>query len=138
MNGGVGGKIKMVASILCVIEVLGAIIGGISIMTIDEYMVGIGFIVLITGILLSAVTYLLLYGFGELIDDVKEIKGKISGLPVAPEITKEAKQNAVITNKINNPEPLKKRVPYWCKACGQEGPYVGNCPNCGAVEIRYE
>lgn len=36
----------------------------------------------------------------------------------------------VFANSITN-------VPYWCKECGQEGPYLGPCPNCkSTVKFR--
>ena len=38
-----------------------------------------------------------------------------------------------------NNTQLKKEstAPYWCGKCGKEGPYEGNCPDCGSSLKRF-
>lgn len=59
------GKIKTMAQVICVLGIIGSVIGGIVLISVDMVIVGI--IVLIGGSLLSWLGSFGLYGFGQLI-----------------------------------------------------------------------
>lgn len=37
----------------------------------------------------------------------------------------------------NDVQPKENSAPFWCGRCGKEGPYDGNCPNCGSSLKRF-
>jgi len=37
----------------------------------------------------------------------------------------------------NNTQSKESSAPFWCGKCGKEGPYDGNCPNCGSSLKKY-
>lgn len=71
----IGGKIKKLTEIICIIGILSSFIGGMSLITIGlnsyhgEGQVAIGIAVLIVGSLLSWIGSFFAYGFGELIEN---------------------------------------------------------------------
>ena len=78
----IGGKIKTLAKVLCWIGIIASIIGAIALWAQnDQYdyytrtttnTVGIGFIVLLSGCVVSWVGSLFMYGFGELIEETTQ------------------------------------------------------------------
>ena len=70
MFNNIGGKIKTLAKVLTVIGMILSIIWGI---VETEFSVETGFAIIALGCLFSWVGSFLLYGFGELIDNTKEI-----------------------------------------------------------------
>ena len=62
----IGQTIKSVVSILCVIGIIACVIAGIAL--ISQGLGAIGWPVMLVGAFSMAITYLFLYGFGELVD----------------------------------------------------------------------
>ena len=62
----IGQTIKSVVSILCVIGIIACVIAGFALISQD--LGAIGWPVMLAGVFSMAVTYLFLYGFGELVD----------------------------------------------------------------------
>ena len=77
MYNNVGTKIKYMAIILLVIEIIASVIVGFLMIDISE---GLTFAIMIGGPLVACASYLLIYGFGELIDKVCDIERNIRGL----------------------------------------------------------
>ena len=91
MYNNIGGKIKSLARVICIIGIVLSVIGGIIIMAqgfdearfyakriaVEAFFVGILAIGL--GSLVSWLSCFLLYGFGQLIDDTSAIKRKLYG-----------------------------------------------------------
>ena len=66
----VGEKIKLIAKIILGVEVTISIIAGIALLCIEStFFVGIGLALIFLGPPISAVFSLILYGFGELVDN---------------------------------------------------------------------
>ena len=76
----VGGKIKGLVSFFTWLGIIASIIAGIVIMFIDEQMILVGVLVILLGSLGSWLSGLLLYGYGQLIENsdklVKAMKNK--------------------------------------------------------------
>ncbi len=69
-----GSKIKILAKVLYIIEAISAVITGVSLITIDEDMALIGLLVMVAGPVVAWVLSLLLYGFGEAIEKLRDIE----------------------------------------------------------------
>lgn len=67
MFDNVGYKLKMSATVICVVGVIVSLIGGIFLMT--QHMVPAGLVTIIVGTLFSWLSNLCLYGFGELVEN---------------------------------------------------------------------
>lgn len=73
MYDNIGGKLKGLATTICVIEVIAAVISGIALMASNEHLAVVGLLVMIIGSLFAWISSWLLYGFGELIEKTCEI-----------------------------------------------------------------
>lgn len=74
MFDNIGGKIKILAKVLCWVGIIGFVLSAIYVwVTIGRYGVGLGFALFIIGPLVSWISSFLLYGFGELIETNCEI-----------------------------------------------------------------
>lgn len=71
----IGEKIKGLAMVLCIIEIIASVIYGIAIMSNDADMVLYGIIVVILGPVLSWISSWVLYGFGQLVENSDIIAG---------------------------------------------------------------
>ncbi len=65
----IGGKIKGFAELLTWLGILGSIFSGLWIMSIDDDFIIPGILVIVIGSLVSWISHLLLYGFGQLIQN---------------------------------------------------------------------
>ena len=70
----IGSKIKTLAVILCALGIVASFVAFIAMCTIDEDMVGMGFLTLIGGSLFSWIGSFFTYGFGELIEKTSNIE----------------------------------------------------------------
>ena len=126
----IGQTIKSVVSILCVIGIIACVIAGIAL--ISQGLGAIGWPVMLVGAFSMAITYLFLYGFGELVDKTcannaamlrieKELEalrqknGEESRPAAAPEKGPAKAQSAaasagVSTSKPERPEPQQPRI----------------------------
>ena len=74
MYGNIGGKIKGLAKAFFIVEAIVAVIAGIALMASDENLIFFGVLSLILGPVVAWVSSWLLYGFGELIDNTRDIE----------------------------------------------------------------
>ncbi len=79
----VGEKIKALAQILCWLGIFSSVVVGLVMLTTGEPEEGVGILVILFGSLGAYISSLLLYGYGELIDNSDRAAGK--SLPQAPE-----------------------------------------------------
>ncbi len=78
MYTNIGGKIKMLAKILCVLLSIMFIVYGICVFATFYWMRGMGILIVIGGPLLSWVSSFFMYGFGELIEKTTVIAEAVS------------------------------------------------------------
>ncbi len=85
MYENIGGKIKTLAKVICWVEIIACVVGGIVLCCIGadsrggEILVLSGVALMILGPLFSWVGSFLLYGYGDLISRVQSIEGKLNG-----------------------------------------------------------
>ena len=158
MFNNIGGKIKILATVITVVGIIASFISGL-ILIAD----GNNDIPIITG-------FFVLYGLGQLIENTDAIRAHMTGsanipavkAPVAPYFctncghpgpfsgncpkcgSRRTHQNPEMNpafRKADNTVPPfisnSPNAPYWCSDCGHPGPYDGNCPSCGS-EYIYE
>lgn len=89
----IGGKIKILAQVVCWIGIACSVISGFVIMASDEDMALLGLMIMIVGSLLSWVSSFTLYGFGQLIENTDKLVLNTE----KPYSNKNAKQ----ANKVN-------------------------------------
>lgn len=65
----IGSKIKGLATILCVLGVIGSIVLGIVICSLGDFFIAVGLIFMALGGLLSWILSFFMYGFGQLIEN---------------------------------------------------------------------
>ena len=70
----VGGKIKILAKCVFVIEALAAIIAGISLISVSTNLITIALVLILVGPVVALCTAWFLYGFGELIEKATAIE----------------------------------------------------------------
>ena len=70
----IGNKIKTLAAVICALGVIASVIIGVS---LSKGSVAIGFFIILFGIIISWCGTFLLYGFGELIDQTRQINKKL-------------------------------------------------------------
>ena len=136
MYDNVGTKIKNLAIGTFVVETIVSILGGIVLSA--EISIAIGLPVIFMGFITAWLSSWLLYGFGELICETSSVKRELVELNKI--ISKTIKDKAKETNRqaINNtPTVVGPNTPYYCKQCGNPGPYEGACPNCGSTEVTF-
>lgn len=69
MFNNIGGKIKIVAMTLCIIESVISAILGLVLIVVDKSTIATGILLIIVGPLLAWLGSFLLYGFGQLIEN---------------------------------------------------------------------
>lgn len=83
MYSNIGGKIKVLAKIICIIGIIVSVISGLGIIIVSSigYNPGLsvfgGLLVIVLGVLFSWLSTFFIYGFGELIEKVTEIESEI-------------------------------------------------------------
>ena len=75
----IGGKLKGLAKATFIVEAILSLIAGIAMMAEDEDLIATGFFTIIVGVLVAYVASWLLYAFGELVEDVSLLRGKVVG-----------------------------------------------------------
>lgn len=73
MYGNIAAKIKFLAQAVAWIGIIGSIIGGVSVISIDEDLILTGFLIAVIGALISWVSSFVLYGYGQLIDNTDKL-----------------------------------------------------------------
>lgn len=109
MYDNIGSKIKIVAQILFVLGVIGSIIFGFVICFGSEDFNAIGFLYILLGGLISWLSTLLMYGFGELIERVCSIDKK-PPTDTSPRIVNKQENSATIKMPITDITNEKQNV----------------------------
>ena len=138
-----GDKIKGLAVANFIVDCLAAVIGGIVLISNDYGWVG--FVTIVGGLFIAYVTALLLYGFGELIENSSYLKTKEKEPEILPNF------NRSVTQPSATPQPKAVTPPQPSTASDAkkesvvpEGPVTpivsstdGNviCPNCGCSQV---
>lgn len=69
MFDNIGGRIKTLAQVVAWMGIIASVISGIALISIDEDMIFVGFMIMIFGALMSWVSSFVLYGFGQLVEN---------------------------------------------------------------------
>lgn len=125
----IGGKIKGLASVIAWLGIIVSVVTGVIYMATAFDGVGIGFLILVLGSLVSWISSWLLYGFGELIENTSKIAKNITPnntpKPTAieqpkttvqaaqPEQPKTAEQPIATTVTITTDEEEVETLPRW-------------------------
>ena len=76
MYDNIGGKIKGLAKVSFIVAAIAEVITGIALMAADEDLILYGLLVLIAGPIIAWVSSWFLYGFGQLIENLKRFINK--------------------------------------------------------------
>ena len=139
-----GDKIKGLAVANFFIDCLAAVIGGI-VLICDDYG-WVGFVTIVGGLFIAYVTALLLYGFGELIENSSYLKPKEKEPEILPHFNKSATQPSVqqqpkavtpqqtttSTNAKNESEPHEGPV-HPIVSSTDDNMII--CPKCGCSQV---
>ena len=138
MFDNIGGKIKTLAVVICVIGMISSVIGGIVLWTQNSrYAPTIlpGIIVIVAGCLGSWVGSFFTYGFGELIENTDRIVYNTSRMA-----NNQGSAPAARTTPINPPRPVVSSgttdAGFWrCKSCGTTNKsHDVFCRDCGTYK----
>lgn len=158
----IGSKMKTIAIIVCWAGIIASCVVGISFLANGSWILGICTIVL--GSLVSWLSSLFTYGFGQLIDNTDTIIAKINQIFQSETVA----SPAVLQKPLAKPHTEKTSFkPLWpcaqcgemiaqepcphcghtayqppkegaaCGNCGYSEPYEGNCPRCGSSIKKY-
>lgn len=98
MFNNIGGKIKTLAKVIFIIEIVLAFIAGIAFMATDDSLIVVGLLVMVILPIAGWVSSWFLYGFGEIIDKLCEIERNTRGSNV---IAKGGDANDYSANNAN-------------------------------------
>lgn len=122
MFDNIGDKLKGVAVAACVLGIVASLIGGIAMMVGGAVLIGILTIVL--GALISWLSCLGLYGFGQMIENSDTLVAMLGGNAGG------AAGSAPVLHQIAA-EAEKKEAPSWQCTCGAKNPMtVSYCLSC--------
>lgn len=132
MFDNIGGKIKDFAGVICLIGIgLSVVLGFIIILS---YNVAIGIAIAGAGSLSSWVGSLLVYGFGELVDNSKKTAANSEEIKIYLRGATEKKMSEV-KPQFSSPEKTEGKSEIFCPYCKKSiGSYLGKgsfCPWCG-------
>ena len=139
----IGKKIKTLATVSCVVCSISYVITAfIMFANGDDDLIGLGFLCLLAGPLLSWVGSFFIYGFGELIDKACEIerntrsKNTTSPTPAANSYTPKPIVNQKPSYLLTKLANEKSKNDFWiCKKCGTKNALNGICcKDCGTYK----
>ena len=120
----IGSKIKGLATILCVLGVIGSIVLGIVICSLGDFFIAVGLIFMALGGLLSWILSFFMYGFGQLIENSDMLVMLVAKQKGDVQVTKpiDEKKSFFENSPMPNIRPAlekihkKERVIYYGKA----------------------
>lgn len=133
MFDNIGGKIKTLAQVVCWIGIVCAIISGFVIIVNDKDSFFLGFIIIVIGSLISWISSFTLYGFGEIIDQLKCSNEWLEKIAPGQEKTTEPRKSYYTSST-----PTVKRTAnggWICKKCNTENSSTAQfCKDCGTYK----
>ena len=125
MYDNIGEKIKGLAKVMFIVEAIAAVIGGIVLLG-DEFL-AIGLLTLFLGPVVAWISSWLLYGFGELIDNVCRIAANTRTLK------NESTSFNTANNAVNKMESSKEisTKPFFKSVSTNQTSTQRQCPHCG-------
>lgn len=149
MSSNFGGKIKTTAIVLAILSFLGCLIAGIYLIAHSSYRnptAGIGWAILIGGSLSSWLTFILLYGFGDLLEEAAATRAEIYKIQTTlanmqkknnPGTQNEAplfqEPKYPYASSAPAPKPAKPGTGWKCKECGHTNEtFRQSCQVCGS------
>lgn len=129
MFDNIGGKIKILAQVICWLGIIGSIISGLITMITDEDMILTGLLIAVIGSLLSWIGSFTTYGFGQLIENSDALVAQ--NMHPRESVIKPASSAAPSIKNVNC-EPVPEGL-WACKTCGTHNKNeYGQCKKCGA------
>ena len=117
----IGGKIKILAKVTFAIVAIASIVGGFALLDGSD---GLSMILVICGPLISWISSLLLYGFGEIIDKLCDIEHNTGIMMKPSELKKARNRHEAETKKA---EAAKQELQ---KQLEEENSVIIECPEC--------
>lgn len=116
MFSNIGGKIKTLTTIICIIGIAISVISGITLIAINDDLALIGIAIMLVGSLSSWLSSFVLYGFGEIIDQLTEINHN-------------TKRSAQLIARLG----ANQNQPWICTSCQTQNSSEANfCIKCGS------
>ena len=139
MFNNIGGKIKTLAKVLCWIGIAASVIGGLYTFSESQLINPVGIILyliidVLSGSLISWLSSLVLYGFGELIEKATSMESKISRID-------ESFGNLTVYDLMRKDAEVKQTVAidYSCHAICPTGECSkGKCAVCDDEDVNVE
>lgn len=146
----VGGKIKVAAEIMCILMIIGSIIGAIILGQIKVWQnhsyvypyAGLAWGVFLGGIVTAFISAWLLYGFGALVENselqanqnaeilrlLNQTNGNMNGSPKSTSEHKTSSSSFHLTSS----SATSGKSPWKCRNCGTDNPgAASSCQGCG-------
>ena len=123
MSNSVGEKIKTVAIVFASLGIIGSIFGGIIL--ISNEVVGIGIAVFIGGLLVSCLSFLVLYGLGQLVEDCDHLVKVADKISSSQSIT----PSQTPVNNSSNDQPNSSKS-FANDSEKSPSAHEWKCPNC--------
>lgn len=150
MHDNIGGKIKVLAKGLFIAVTIATVTTGIALMAISKKYLSYGLLVMILGPIIAWISSLMLYGFGQLIensDTIAEEYKRINTTAEKKEVTRQKKNRDKeyhkTKKKISDPQFFTENyIDIKCPECDKllsfaQDEFNNNdnlfCPYCGAV-----
>lgn len=132
----IGQKIKVLATAVFVIETIVSFIVSLVLMSVDEDLIVIGFLILVLGPLFAWLSAFLLYGFGELVDKTTKNESNtrtIVNLMQRHFLQKEHEK----TSDVNAPDADRKAQNKSNNAMTNSSKHTTLCNNCKLPISQY-
>lgn len=129
MYDNIGEKIKSLAKASFIVEAIVAAIVGIALLASDEDLIFTGLLVLLVGPIIAWVSSWLLYGFGELINNVCKIAANTRTLK--NELTSFNTTNNAV-NKMESSKEIRTK-PFFKSVPTNQTSTQRQCPHCGEI-----
>lgn len=131
MYDNIGGKVKLLAKIVFIVEAIVAVIAGIALLATDDSFAFVGLLTLFCGPIIAWVGSWILYAFGVLVEDVHIIRnGEATTVEATTVEAKHKPDFKSDTEEISDNTPViyetvipiydKKYDIYVCPSCGSE------------------
>ena len=122
MYDNIGGKIKGLAKTMFIVEAIGAVITGIVLLATDDDLIFAGLLTLFCGPIIAWVSSWVLYAFGELVEDVHNIRDLKC-------LNKEQSKSKsiVMQNMESSKQEAEPTICNKCELCGKESENLHRC-----------